>query len=367
MQAIFLGCIVILFILFEKGTLVADPLFWLWVGVMLTGFSVVQILKKPQILLLSLAIMTAGFQLVLLSENLFSFSFIYLLLLFFNKTFSKSFRQLVSIMIVSLIPILMNLNWMFLVVHVLMLLFLFYSFWKSDQETEKRISLEDEYNQLLLSHRKLKRQFQNQESDTRASERTRIARDIHDTVGHQLTALTMQLEMLKIKNEKSFLEDSDLEQAKNLATDSLEKMRSSVHALQNENIQGFGSVLQLIRRLEAESHVRVDLTTRSGVLSAALSTEHMIVIYRIVQEGLTNAMRHGQSREVEIIFEIIGERGFSLTMKNKHYTKDKDYQMGFGLSQLQQRVKMLKGRFTVEKTDDCFVLAAFFPIQKEEY
>lgn len=64
------------------------------------------------------------------------------------------------------------------------------------QYEEKRIL----YEELLSEYRKLKRMQFEQENIVRQQERTRIARDIHDSVGHKLTALLMQLDMLKMEN-----------------------------------------------------------------------------------------------------------------------------------------------------------------------
>lgn len=57
----------------------------------------------------------------------------------------------------------------------------------------------------------------------------------------------------------------------------------------------------LIRKLEAESHILVQFTIKQGVLSVSLSNEKSVALYRIIQEALTNAMRHAQAREVKII------------------------------------------------------------------
>ena len=118
------------------------------------------------------------------------------------------------------------------------------------------------YAQLLGEFRLVKRSNLQQENVVRLEERTRIAREIHDSVGHKLTALLMQLEIESLTSNVN-----NYDNLKELARESLEETRHAVKELRNDEVFGLQSVLHLIRKLESESHLLVRFTTEKGVLS----------------------------------------------------------------------------------------------------
>ncbi|MFK4998627.1 sensor histidine kinase [Bacillus sp. N9] len=148
------------------------------------------------------------------------------------------------------------------------------------------------YGQLLAEYRNVKRLNLENERVARLEERTRIARDMHDSVGHKLTALLMQVEMLSIQHRS--IDYADLKQ---LALQSLEETRLAVRTLKHDEVAGIASVLQFIRKLEAENHLLVRFTTKQGVLMTQLSNVQSVVLYRSIQEGLTNVMKHSTSKK----------------------------------------------------------------------
>ncbi|MBB5325054.1 signal transduction histidine kinase [Anoxybacillus tepidamans] len=222
----------------------------------------------------------------------------------------------------------------------------------------EREEQQEMYERLLGEYRRLKRLNYETERSARLEERTRIARDIHDSVGHKLTALLMQLEMLSICEPKD-----EYEQLKMLVRDSLEETRQAVKALQTEEIEGISSVLQLIRKLESESHIMVHFTTKQGVLTVKLSNEQNIALYRVIQEALTNAMRHAQSREIFVTLgkSAIGDLEFSI--KNR-IAEPKPFQFGFGLTNIQKRVKGAGGTVHIFQTDCEFIVQGTIPVKE---
>ncbi|MGX1901458.1 signal transduction histidine kinase [Thermolongibacillus altinsuensis] len=215
----------------------------------------------------------------------------------------------------------------------------------SEKEEQRQL-----YEQLLGEYRRLKRLNYQTERAARLEERTRIARDIHDSVGHKLTALLMQLEMLSIKNPRE-----EYEELKHFVRESLEETRHAVRALKTEEHEGISSVLQLIRKLESESHILVHFTIKRGALSVRLTNQQNVVLYRVIQESLTNAMRHAQSREVFVILgkSAVGELEFLI--KNRIFDP-KPFQLGFGLKNMKERVKEVGGTLRVFQTNEEFVI-----------
>lgn len=222
--------------------------------------------------------------------------------------------------------------------------------------------IDKEWKALLVEYRLLKRQVAENEEVARVEERNRIARDIHDSVGHQLTALMMQLAVAEQSAKESQDVSGILAQSKQLARESLDGMRKAVKALQGEEEKGIASVIHLIRKLEAESRMRVQLTTKTGVLSVPLTNEQNIAIYRFVQEGMTNAMRHGSSREIAVTVEIIGEHSLQIAVVNKI---DGPLQIveGFGMENMRKRLEALQGRMVRVVTDGDFTIKGIFPLK----
>ncbi|HAM79982.1 sensor histidine kinase [Ornithinibacillus bavariensis] len=211
------------------------------------------------------------------------------------------------------------------------------------------------YEKLLGEYRKLKRLNLSAEQNARVEERNRIARDIHDSVGHRLTALIMQLEVLAIQSK-----NEGYRELKKMAEESLEETRHAVKALQNEENEGIATVVHLIRKLEAESHLFVQFTIKQGVLSIPLSNEKSVVLFRVIQEALTNAMRHGHSKEVQVIIgkSAIGDVTFEVS---NMVHKAKSFEYGFGLTNMKSRLEEINGRLEVYQTNNQFFVTGTIP------
>lgn len=154
----------------------------------------------------------------------------------------------------------------------------------------------------------MKRRIVTNEKAARQEERTQIARDIHDSVGHKLTALLMQLEVLRMQADEQLA--PRVTELKELARESLEETRSAVKSLKQPETGGLTAILNMIRKLEAEQFMRVHFTVQHGALSAPLRASQSFAVYRAVQEALTNLMKHSESKEAFITFEAPGAGSF---------------------------------------------------------
>ena len=228
---------------------------------------------------------------------------------------------------------------------------------KSNELTQATVEQKHLYSELLGEYRTLKRQAFLAEKEARYEERTKIARDLHDSVGHKITALLMQLEILFHQHGAE-----KYKELKKLANESLQETRKAVKALSHEEQEGFSTILHLIKKLESESHILVQLTTKGGVLSTKLTNVESVVLYRVIQEGLTNAMRHANSREVQVILgkNPVGEIEFAI-MNKVHGVET--FQEGFGIKSMRERVLSLGGSLSVYIASDQFIVKGQFPVQ----
>ncbi|MFS0821120.1 sensor histidine kinase [Bacillus sp. 1P02SD] len=288
-------------------------------------------------------------------------SFTYLLLMYVvilaaNQLESKTFKWFGAITIVALFGLffIVEIN---LSVYVSILLFYLLTLQVNELWT-KREEQRSLYEELLGEYRKLKRVALVTEEEARYQERTKIARDIHDSVGHKLTALLMQVEILSIQQGPEHYNE-----LKELAKESLEETRFAVRTLKDREHEGIATILQLIKKLEAESHIMVQFTTKQGILSERLTNQQSVVLYRVIQEGLTNAMRHAHSREVQVVLGKTADGHMEFVIKNRIYKKE-PFQEGFGLTNMRKRVEEVDGILTVYQTDEQFVIKGIIPLKK---
>ncbi|GAB2497306.1 hypothetical protein GCM10008929_17980 [Alkalibacterium psychrotolerans] len=221
--------------------------------------------------------------------------------------------------------------------------------------------IKQDSEQLTADYRALKRQVNSGEMLARQEERRVVARDIHDSVGHRLTALVMQLEVARYQAESDAVKEQ-LTAFKDLAQTSLHETREAVSALKSRETAGLQAVIQLIRKLEAESHLKIRFLIGSGVLSEPLTNEQSVVIFRSVQESLTNMMRHSQARQADVQFKVLGERYFQFSVSHR-ITKKIQYKEGFGLSAMRQRLEDIDGQLTISQNDNNFSVTGQFPLE----
>lgn len=294
----------------------------------------------------------------------FSNIYVYWVFLYIHmeSLFSLSRR---SFQIFTLIHMIFAVGWLFFepalsVEWVVFVLFYYYLSWRLNHELYEKEMKQDLYEKLLGEFRSLKRQTYEAQRAARLEERTNIAREIHDSVGHKLTALIMKLQMLALKEQSQ-----DIEELKTLAAASLDETRQAVRALKTDEIEGLASVLQLIRKLESESHIILDLTIRKGVLTARLSNRQNIVLYRVIQEALTNAMRHSRSRDVKVVLGLNALGDLDFRIENK-VSPDYSFEWGFGLTGMKDRLSQVNGHLEVYVKDEWFIVKGSIPLEEKE-
>ena len=156
-----------------------------------------------------------------------------------------------------------------------------------DDLREKVLTLQDTNAQLLHA----------QDYELRAAalaERTRIAREIHDGVGHLLTRLLLQVKALQVVHREEPGVVADLTTLDGGLDEALDSMRRSVHALSDDGEELATSLNMLGSRCGIES-VRVDCSTEAEPPAVVARC-----VVAVVREALTNAARHGGARSARV-------------------------------------------------------------------
>lgn len=166
------------------------------------------------------------------------------------------------------------------------------------------------------------------------NERNRIAREIHDHVGHQLSSGLLQVGAMLVKapENKSLL---TLKKTLNLAMDHI---RNSVHNLYEASIDLEDQLQNLVADF---SFCRVDLTL---TLDEVPETKVKYALIAVIKEALSNVMKHSNASLVEVT--LVGHPGFyQLVVRDNGDKASIDYGEGIGLKNISQRVEALNGHF----------------------
>ena len=189
------------------------------------------------------------------------------------------------------------------------------------------------------------------EDQATLQERTRIAREIHDSLGHSLTALNLQLETaLKLWQSNPTKAQTFLAQAKNLGSQALQDVRQSVSTMRRDPLQG-RSLSQAIASLAEDFHRSTGILPSQHVqLTDSIPTDVSTAIYRILQEALTNISKYASANQVKIQL-IATTTNLELTVQDNGRGFNLDQNTtGFGLQSMRDRTVALGGYFNINST-----------------
>ena len=167
-------------------------------------------------------------------------------------------------------------------------------------EQASRVRLEETLRDLEESHVRLTAYAAQVAELSTEAERNRLARDIHDSLGHHLTAIAVQLEKAAaFRDRDQATADQALTDARSSARQALDDVRMSVRALRGDQPPAQLSTMlaDLVRQASAgRPRITLTVTGDEGGISAAART----VLYRSAQEALTNVRRHGGAQEITV-------------------------------------------------------------------
>jgi signal transduction histidine kinase len=183
-------------------------------------------------------------------------------------------------------------------------------------------------------------------------ERNRIAREIHDALGHSLTVFNLHLEAaLRLLSTDPQEARVLLIEAKQVGATTLRDVRQSVAVLRADPLAG-QSLATAITSLVEDLCRSSQITSQLHLTDAVLPEPIKVVVYRIVQEALTNICKYAQATNVEITVGLLAATKPDLVEQLQVRVKDNgrgfDPQQnttGFGLQGMQERTLALGGEF----------------------
>ena len=217
----------------------------------------------------------------------------------------------------------------------------------------------------LIAERKAKRQSVQLVRELRATqillsatakrdERLRIARDLHDALGHQLTALSLQLEVAS--HVKDDTQKQHLQRAKAISANLLSEVRETVAEFRVEKDINLGKSLEALT--QGLPHLSVELSM--DLDEALIDARQAEVIFRCVQEGLTNTAKHSNASTCTI--KLSSSQEAILVAIEDNGTNLEPAELGNGLTGMIERVASLGGELIVSSSIRGFKLSAELPI-----
>jgi signal transduction histidine kinase len=183
-------------------------------------------------------------------------------------------------------------------------------------------------------------------------ERTRLARELHDETGQALTSMLLGLKSLedRIDTDEGRVAAAELRE---LVVSTLRDVRRLAVELRPAALDDFGLVPALERLRDTvleKSGIDVDVQSRLG--GVRLPAELETALYRIVQEALTNAVKHADATRVSVTLTK-RERAVVLVVQDDGHGFDPAMarEEGLGLTGMRERVALLGGRLVVESTE----------------
>ncbi|AKG23325.1 sensor histidine kinase [Calothrix sp. 336/3] len=194
-------------------------------------------------------------------------------------------------------------------------------------------------------------------------ERNRIARDIHDSLGHSLTVLNLHLEAA-IRLLPTAPEETQelLQEAKQVGSHALQEVRQSVAAMRSDPLRGkqfSQAIANLISDFQRSTGISPNYNYQ---INTAISQDVKTAIYRLVQESLTNISKYASATEVNIYLQSHPNLQVTITDNGSGFDSRLNT-TGFGIQGMRERVLALSGQFIlVSSPGKGCQITAIFPL-----
>ena len=214
----------------------------------------------------------------------------------------------------------------------------------------ERHRIEEELRMASQANRELNSYLALSEKIAEDRERKRIAREIHDTLGHALTGISAGIDAVKV------LVDIDTNRAKEqlnnvsvVVRDGIRDVRGSLNkmrpgALENNTLKE--ALIKIIREYEAISNLEIHLRYEWDNIDLDIAKED--IVFRVIQESITNSVRHGHAKTIWI--ELLEEEFYVMTIRDDGIGFD-ELHYGYGLKQMQERLMIIGGSVRFENRD----------------
>lgn len=203
------------------------------------------------------------------------------------------------------------------------------------QEQFKRQSLEFDYQQKMMQA----------ELSSQESERRKLAADLHDSIGGMLSTIRVGISTMA----RSLPDASQMDETKQMLDDTIASVRRISRDLMPSTLDKFGlvhAVKELCERFYGTSKIPVDFECTGEFVE--MDKQRELLIFRIVQELLNNAVKHSKASQINVRLIVAGN--LAITVKDNgvgfdvHQLKNDKTGRGLGLFNIENRARLLNGK-----------------------
>lgn len=275
-------------------------------------------------------------------------------------TYLEYFQRDVRAVLLGVQNIIASLNTLLFIVYMILLVRI------QMNEKERIMSLNEQLNsandKLKRANIQLEEYARESVKMTETRERNRLAREIHDTLGHALTGIITGIEactvLMDVAPEATKIQLSAIAE---VARQGVTDVRRSVKALRPDALEKFDlerALSSIVNEICSATNAEIEYHCNAKL--DCFTEDEEDIIYRIVQESITNSIRHGKAdyiwihidRENELLKIRIRDNGVGCA----------DIKKGFGLHHMEERLNMLNGSLSYNGTNG-FVVEAAIPIR----
>ena len=194
-----------------------------------------------------------------------------------------------------------------------------------------------------------------------AEERERTARELHDGLGHRLTAIGLSLDYAARVDDPHAARD-ELRHAREQVGESLDAMRRLVRAMHPVELGTLGNAEAFRAVAEAFRGTGIDIRVSIEGYDSALTHEHSLLLLRFVQEGLTNVVRHSNASSAQLRIAVDDRETVRAVLEDRgEAPRAHAFIEGFGLRSLRSRAEALGGTLDAAPAPDGFRLSLTLP------
>lgn len=207
--------------------------------------------------------------------------------------------------------------------------------------TEKEIKLATEMAEELAIGIRIKELAEQARYTAVLKERANFAREIHDTLAQGLMGIILQVEAAEEfyeKDEKRFKQHFD--EVRKLARHSLQEARKSISTLRTPEVMG-DNLITMIRKFVINNYDEIPVYVESDDFFPNLLSEAKYEVYRIINEALSNAVRHARATEIKVIFTSDSHVSIQIVDNGQGMPRISEKQPNYGLEIMQERAQKI--------------------------
>jgi two-component system sensor histidine kinase UhpB len=178
-------------------------------------------------------------------------------------------------------------------------------------------------------------------------ERARVARDLHDEVNQSLTGVLLRLEAARAEAPPQL--EPELAETKALANQAMRELLSLARQLRPTALDDLGLAAAIGGQVEQLAHGEIEASFAAEGDFSDLDDDAQLVVYRVAQEALSNAARHGDADRVEVRLRRPASGGVELEVADdgRGFAFEKS-EGGLGIAGMRERALLVGGELTIE-------------------